>query len=66
MKEPDWSTLSCWRKVRHVITIILSLLIIGLMWFGFLYIVLFVFGIYGWLLKLRDFLLLDIIHTIIG
>ncbi len=65
-KETNWDTWSISRKFLHVIAVIASLLTCLSMFAVSVYVVLVVFGIEGFLLKLRDSILLDIMHYLFG
>jgi uncharacterized membrane protein len=65
-RRGHWDKWGFWRKVGHVIAVICAILISLGMFIGFLYVLLIYFGIYGFLLHVRDKILLDIMHTIFG
>ena len=65
-KKYNWDTWTFWKKVRHVFAVIGSLIAVLIMWAVAAYVVLIIFGVYGYLLKVRDFILLDIMHSIFG
>jgi len=65
-KETHWDTWSFGRKVLHIVSVILSLLTILIMIAVTAYVVLIIFGLHGFLLHVRDTILLDIMHTIFG
>lgn len=65
-KETHWDKWTLSRKVLHVLAVIGALAISICMWLAAVYIVLVVFGIQGFLLKLRDTVLLEIMHYIFG
>jgi len=65
-KETHWDRWSFSRKVLHVLAVIASVIISIAMILGTIYIVLVMFGIHGFILHIRDKILLDIMHMIFG
>ena len=65
-KETHWDTWTLAHKVRHVIAVILSLLTVLAMILTTAYMVLVMFGLHGFILHIRDTILLDIMHSIFG
>ena len=65
-KRANWDKWSTGRKIRHVIAVISAAAIVIIMWAAFLYVVFIMFGIQGFLLKFRDFILLEIMHWLFG
>lgn len=65
-KRANWDRWTLGRKILHVIAVILSLLTVAAMLIGTAYVVLVVFGVYGFLLKLRDTILLEFAHWLFG
>ena len=65
-KENNWDKWTFWRKVLHVIAVTASLLIVISVLLGSAYVLLIGFGIYGFLLHIRDAILLGIGHLIFG
>ena len=63
-KRVYWDKWSFGRKVLHVLAVIGSLITCVAMFLGTAYVVLIVFGVYGFLLKLRDSVLLAFAHWI--
>jgi hypothetical protein len=63
-RRGHWDKWGFRRKVLHVLAVIGSLITIVAMFLIAAYIVLFVFGVYGFLLHIRDTILLDIAHMI--
>lgn len=63
-KELNWDTWNIYKRIRHIISVILSIGIVILMWLLAAYIILITFGIYGYIIKLRDVIILGIIHFI--
>jgi hypothetical protein len=63
-KRANWDKWSLGKKIRHVIAVICSALAILVMLALFLYVVLVIFGIAGFIDKLRDAILLDFAHWI--
>ena len=65
-KETYWDKWGPFRKFLHVLAVIASLIVCLAIVCGAIYVVLFVFGIHGFLLHVRDTILLDIMHSIFG
>ena len=65
-KKDNWDMWTFWKKVRHVLAVISSLIAVISMWAVAAYVILIWFGIYGFLLKLRDAVLLDFGHWLFG
>jgi len=65
-KKNNWDKWTFWKKVRHVIAVIFSLLTVIVMFLGTAYVLLVVFGIYGFFMKIRDTILLEIGRAIFG
>ena len=65
-KKDNWDTWTFWKKVRHVLAVIVSIIVVIGMWLVGAYVVLVMFGVYGFILKVRDTILLDIMHSIFG
>jgi hypothetical protein len=63
-KRTHWDRWTIGRKIRHVIAVILSLITCAAMTLGTAYVVLIVFGVYGFFLKLRDTVLLGFAHWV--
>jgi len=61
-KRTDWDRWTLGRKVMHVIAVITSLITCAAMFVGTAYVVLIVFGVYGYLLHIRDTVLLGFAH----
>lgn len=61
-----WDKLSKRGKICHVIKVILALLTVVVMFIATAWFVLFVSGLNHVVIELRDKILLDITHTIIG
>ena len=61
-KETHWDTWTFWKKVRHVLAVITSIIAVIGMWLVAAYVLLIYFGVYGFLLKLRDTILLEFAH----
>jgi len=57
-KRTHWDKWTFGRKVLHILAVIGSLITIAVMWIGMAYVVLIVFGIYGFLIQIRDTILL--------
>lgn len=65
-KKNNWDKWTFWKKVRHSLAVVSSLIIVIGMWLVGAYVVLIMFGLYGFILKVRDTILLDIMHSIFG
>jgi len=65
-RKRNWDQWTFWKKVRHVFAVIGSLGLVIVMFLVTAYIVLVIFGLAGFIMKMRDFLLLDLMHTIFG
>ena len=65
-KKANWDRWTPAKKIRHCIAVALSLLTSSVMLLIALYLILFIFGLQGFILKLRDTILLEIMHTIFG
>lgn len=65
-KRTHWDRWTLGRKIWHVIAVILSLITCAAMTLGTAYVVLVIFGVYGFLLKVRDDILLEFAHWIFG
>ena len=65
-KRGHWDKWGFWRKVWHCISVFLSFVVSIVFLFIFTYGVLLVFGLQGFILKLRDTFLLEIMHSIFG
>ena len=65
-RRGHWDKWGFWRKARHCISVFLSGVVSLAMLTVFTYFVLIVFGFQGFLFKLRDTILLDIMHSIFG
>ncbi len=65
LKKHWFRDLSFLGKIWHIIKVILALITVAIMFLGTLYVVLIIFGVWGYILKARDFILLDIFKTII-
>jgi len=62
----NWDKWTFWKKVRHVIAVIASLITVIVMFLGTAYVVLIIFGLYGFIMKIRDIILLEIGRMIFG
>lgn len=65
-KKHHWDRWTFWKKVRHVLAVIASSVTVIGMWLVAAYVVLIIFGVYGFLLKFRDAVLLEIGHLLFG
>ena len=65
-KKDNWDKWAFWKKVRQSLTVVSSMIIVIGMWLVAAYVVLIMFGLYGFILKVRDTILLDIMHSIFG
>jgi hypothetical protein len=65
-RKRNWDKWTIGKKTRHVIAVIASLLTVAAMTIGMGYVLLIYFGILGFLLKLRDTILLNIAKDILG
>ena len=65
-KRANWDKWTFWRKVRHCIAVVLSLCAVVAIFLVTAYVVLFIFGVHGFLLKFRDTVLLEIMHWLFG
>lgn len=65
-KKYHWDKWTFWKKVRHILAIISSIVAVIVMWGIVAYVVLIIFGIWGFILKVRDTILLEIMHSIFG
>ena len=65
-KKDNWDMWTFWKKVRHVLAVISSVIAVITMWAVAAYVILIWFGIYGFLLKLRDVVLLEFAHMLFG
>lgn len=65
-RKRNWDQWTFWKKVRHILAVIGSLLTVIAMFLVTAYIVLVIFGLAGFLMKIRDFFLLELMHTIFG
>ena len=65
-KKANWDKWTFWKKVRHIIAVAFSLLGVIGMFLLTAYIVLCIFGLYGFMIKMRDVILLEIMHMIFG
>ena len=65
-KRVNWDRWTLGRKIRHIIAVILALITAIAMWVGAAYVALVYFGVYGFLLKVRDDILLEFAHWIFG
>lgn len=61
-KRTHWDRWTPGRKILHVIAVILSMITCAAMFLAAVYVVLVIFGVQGFLLKLRDAFLLDLVH----
>lgn len=61
-KRTHWDRWSFGRRVLHVLAVIASLFTVSTMTLAFAYVVLIVFGVYGFFLKVRDTILLGFAH----
>jgi len=61
-KRVHWDTWSFWRKAWHVVCVILCGVTVIAMWLGFAYAVLVYFGVLGFLMEVRDTVLLAFAH----
>ncbi|MHA1800570.1 MAG: hypothetical protein ACTSWJ_02390 [Candidatus Heimdallarchaeaceae archaeon] len=65
-RRGHWDKWGFWRKTLHVLSVVLGLIIIVAMFLIAAYVVLIVFGVYGFILHVRDTILLGIMHSIFG
>ena len=65
-KETHWDKWSVGRKALHVLAVIASLSTVCVMFLVVAYMILVMFGLHGFLLHVRDTILLDIMHSIFG
>jgi hypothetical protein len=65
-KQKNWDRWGIWKKIRHIIAVISSLTSVLIMFLLTIYIVLFIFGIPGFIMHMRDTILLEIMHSIFG
>jgi uncharacterized membrane protein len=65
-KRANWDKWSFWKKVRHVIAVICSVCAVILMWSLFVYLILILFSVEGFLIQFRDEILLQIMREIFG
>lgn len=62
----QWTKLTTWGKIWHVISVILSLLAVLVMCAGLLYILFLILMVGSLVLELKDVVLKDLIHWISG
>ncbi len=60
----NWDRWTFWKKVRHVLAVVGALLTVLVMFLIAIYFVLVIFGLAGFFMEVRDFLLLELMHTI--
>lgn len=65
-RKANWDKWTIGKKIRHVIAVIASLITVIAMFLGMAYLLLIYFGVLGFLLKLRDTILLNIAKSIFG
>lgn len=65
-RRGHWDKWGLWRKVTHIVAVISGIGTLILMFLVFGYIMFIYFGIWGFLLKFRDAVLLDIMHGMLG
>lgn len=65
-KKANWDKWTFWHKVRHVLAVIGALLASGFMVIFFIEAVLYMFGLAGFIMFIRDKILLEIMHAIFG
>jgi len=65
-KKNNWDKWTFWKKARHVLAVIASVIAVVAMWLVFAYVLLIWFGVYGFILKFRDKVLLEFAHVIFG
>jgi len=64
INRANWDKWTFWRKLTHVLAVIASLISVIIMFLIAAYVVLFIFGLHGFILHIRDTILLDIMHSI--
>ena len=65
-RRGHWDKWGFWRKVWHCVSVLLALILVVIMFAVAAYVVLFIFGLQGFILDVRDKILLDIMHDIFG
>jgi hypothetical protein len=65
-KRSNWDKWTIPRKLLHIVQVFLGLITIIAIFLTTTYIVLMVFGVYGFLIHIRDTILLGIMHSIFG
>jgi len=65
-KKHNWDTWTLGKKIRHVFAVIGSIICVILMFAVVSFVVLYMFGLYGFILHARDSILLGIMHSIFG
>ena len=65
-KRTHWDKWSFGRKCLHVLAVIAALIVSAIMFIGTTWFVLFVFGVAGFLETVRDKILLQFVHWLIG
>lgn len=65
-RKTHWGKWTFWRKVRHVLAVIGSLLSVAVMFLFAVYSILMMFGLWGFILHVRDAILLGIMHGLFG
>jgi len=65
-RRGHWDKWGFWKKILHVLKVIFGLITIVGMFLAAAYIVLMIFGFYGFFLHVRDTILLGIMHSIFG
>ena len=65
-RKTHWDKWTFWRKTLHVLCVVLSLVTVAIMFFATLYAVFLVFGLWGFILHVRDTILLGMMHGLFG
>lgn len=65
-RRANWDKWTFWRKATHVLAVMGSLILVIIMFSIAAYVVLFIFGLYGFILHIRDTILLELMYSIFG
>lgn len=65
-KRANWDKWTFWKKVRHIIAVVFSFICVIVMFALFIYGTLVIFGVAGFIEKIRDTILLEFAHWLFG
>jgi len=65
-KQANWDKWTFWKKVRHVLAVIASLISVVIMFLVTCWVVLIIFGVQGFIMKFKETLIMEIVNLLKG